>query len=266
MTFYWIYDLPNWVLGLLIIAVMVGGSLAGLFVTRPIVKRLLGSSSTHNDVVSYFFAGIGVFYGLALGLIAVATWENYTEIDGVVGTEAAAVASLYRDLDGYPQPMRGRLEGLMRDYTRLVIDKEWPAHKQGLALEDGDALLDHIEDEIMNYDPTREREKILQGEVLRSLDTVQEQRRLRLQAVPTGLPAALWAVVLIGAILNIGLTYLFWVENVRLHALLVVIMAIFIGLLIYLTAAMDNPFRGEFSIGPDAFQTVLDNVMNRSNG
>jgi hypothetical protein len=266
MTLYWIYDLQNWVLGVLIIAVLVGGSLAGLYATRPLVKRLLGGSSTHNDVVSYFFAGIGVFYGLALGLIAVATWENYTEIDGVVGTEAAAVASLYRDLDGYPQPMRGRLEGLMRDYTLLVITKEWPAHKQGVALEDGDTLLDHIEDQIMNFEPTKEREKVLQGEVLRSLDTVQEQRRLRLQAVPTGLPAALWSVVIIGAILNLGLTYLFWVENLRLHALLVVIMAIFIGLLIFLTAAMDNPFRGEFSVAPDAFQTVLDNVMKRGHG
>jgi hypothetical protein len=26
---------------------------------------------------------------------------------------------------------------------------------------------------------------------------------------------------------------------------------------------MDNPFRGQFSVAPDAFQTVLDNVMNR---
>ena len=31
-------------------------------------------------------------------------------------------------------------------------------------------------------------------------------------------------------------------------------MAIFIGLLVFLTAAMDNPFRGEFSVSADAFQ------------
>ncbi len=263
MTFYWIYDLPNWVLGVLIVATFVALSLAGLFATRPMMRRLLGPASHYNDLVSYFFAGIGVFYGLALGLIAVATWENYTDIDGVVGTEAAAVASFYRDLDGYPQPMRGRLEAMMRDYTKLVIEKEWPAHKKGIALEDGDALLDTLEDEVMNYDPTREREKVLQAEVLRSLDTVQEQRRLRLQAVPTGLPAALWSVVLIGALLNIGLTYLFWTENLTIHAILVAILAVFIGLLVFLTAAMDNPFRGEFSVAADAFQTVLDNVMNR---
>jgi hypothetical protein len=263
MTFYWIYDLPNWTLSVLIVAIFLAFSLAGLFATRSMVRKLLGPTANYNDVVSYFFAGIGVFYGLALGLIAVATWENYTDIDGVVGTEAAAVASFYRDLDGYSQPLRGRLEEMMRDYAKVVIEKEWPAHKKGIALEDGDALLDRLEDEVMNYEPTKEREKILQGEVLRSLDTVQEQRRLRLQAVPTGLPAALWSVVIIGALLNIGLTYLFWIDNITVHAILVGTVAVFIALLVFLTAAMDNPFRGEFSVSAQAFQDVLAHVMCR---
>ena len=138
--------------------------------------------------------------------------------------------------------------------------------QEGRALEDGDAKLDQLEDEVMNFEPTKEREKIVQAEVLRSLDTVQEQRRLRLQAVPTGLPAALWSVVLVGALLNIVLTYLFWFDNLRVHAILVGMLAIFIALLVFLTAAMDNPFRGEFSVSADAFQAVLENVMTRGKG
>jgi hypothetical protein len=264
MTMFWIYDLQNWALCLLIVGFFVAVALTGLFASRPFAGRLLGSSSKHNDVVSFFFAGIGVLYGLALGLIAVATWENYTEIGGVIGNEAASVAALYRDLDGYPAPLRARLESLLREYTRFVIEKEWPAHKQGVALEDGDSLLDRFENEAMTFEPVKEREKIVQSGVLRSLDTVTEQRRLRLEAVPTGLPAALWSVVLIGAILNISLTYLFWVENLRLHAILVTIVAVFIGLLIFLTAAMDYPFRGEFSLSPDDFRTVLEKVMGQA--
>ncbi len=54
----------------------------------------------------------------------------------------------------------------MRDYTRLVIEKEWPAHKNGLALEDGDAVLDRLENEVMTFEPTKEREKIAHAEVL----------------------------------------------------------------------------------------------------
>ena len=151
---------------------------------------------------------------------------------------------------------------MLRDYTRTVIEKEWPAHKQGVALEEGDLILERLENELMNFEPTREREKIVHAEVLHSLDTVLDQRRLRLQAVSTGLPAALWSVVLIGGILNGLLTYLFWIENVKLHALAVAILACFIALLIFLTAAMDNPFRGEFSVNADVFKTVLEKVMH----
>jgi hypothetical protein len=202
-----------------------------------------------------------VFYGLALGLIAVATWENFTEIDGMVSKEAAALAALYRDLDGYPQPTRAALEGSLREYTRFVVDKDWPAHREGLVLPEGDEKLEEFEDMLMDFEPTREREKAVHAEAVQTLGEVVEQRRLRVGSVTTGLPASLWSVVLIGAVLNIGLTYLFWVDNLTLHAALVALLAGFIGLMIFLTAAMDNPFRGEFSVSPDAIKAALDEVM-----
>lgn len=261
MSLYWIYDIPNIGLCLLTIAVLAGLSLLGLFATRPIVRRILRESAAHNDIVSFFFAGIGVFYGLALGLIAVATWENFTDVDGLVSKEASALAGLYRDFDVYPSPMRLKQEAALREYTRLVIEKEWPAHRRGEAPEDVTLVLDAIENGLMTFEPTKESEKIGHAEVLRSLDKLVDLRRLRLQSVTGGLPAALWSVVIVGAWLTVALTYLFWVENVRLHAILVGLLATFIALLVFLTAAMDNPFRGEFSVSPDAFREVLDNVM-----
>jgi hypothetical protein len=266
MTFYWIYDIPNWTLGLLSVVVFASLALIGLFATRPLARRMLGGSSAHNDVVSAFFGGIGVFYGLALGLIAVGTWENFTEVDSLVGKEAASLASLYRDFDGYPQPLRQKLERELRDYTRLVIEKEWPAHQRGEVSEGGTLVLDGIENEIMEFNPAHERDKIIHAEVLHSLHSVVEFRRLRLQSVGSGLPAALWCVVIVGAWLNIVLTYLFWVENLRLHAMLVSLLATFIALLIFLTAAMDNPFRGHFNVSDDAFRTVLNQVMTATAG
>jgi hypothetical protein len=262
MTFYWIYDLPNWQLGLLIISICVLGSLAGLFVTRPLVRRLLDGSDRYNDVVSWVFAGIGVFYGLALGLIAVGTWENFSGIDSQVSSEAASLAALYNDLDGYPQPLRGKLEDELRAYTRFIVEKDWPAHRKGEENDEGTRMLHDFEDEVMEFEPTREREKIVHAEVIKSLDEVVEARRLRLSSVSTGLPAALWSVVLIGAVLNTSLMYLFWVENLKLHALLVGIFATFVALLLFLTAVMDNPFRGQFSVSSDNFQELLDKVMS----
>ena len=43
MSFYWIYDLPNWILCLLIVVVTVGLAVLGLLITRPFVTRLVGA-------------------------------------------------------------------------------------------------------------------------------------------------------------------------------------------------------------------------------
>jgi Protein of unknown function (DUF4239) len=261
MTMYWIYDLPNWLFGLLTILVFNAIAIGGLIATRPVARRLLKESGEYNDVVSWFFAAVGVFYGLAVGLIAVATWEDFTAVDGVIGKEAASLAGLYRDFDGYPPDLRSKFEGQLRDYAKQIVAVEWPKHRQGLAPDDGGEQLDALENDIMAFEPKLEREKITHAQVLHGLDDVIEVRRARMQAVGTGLPAALWAVVLIGALLNFALVYLFWIENRALHVVLIALFATFVALLIFLTAAMDNPFRGEFSVSPDAIKDVINSVM-----
>ena len=261
MTMYWIYDIPNWLLGVLTTVVFVAIALGGLYATRPMMRRFLNASGQFNEVVSWFIAAVGVLYGLALGLIAVATYGNYSDADNKASKDAASLAALYRDLDFYSQPLRGDLEKRLKDYTRFVIEKDWPAHRKGNVLDDGERLLEDFENLVGNYDPVKEREKIAHAEVVRSLNTVVENRGFRVQSVGSGLPAVLWGVVLIGAALNIAMTYLFWVENLKLHALLVAAFSASIAILVFLTAAMDNPFRGEFSVSPDAYQEVLDKVM-----
>jgi Protein of unknown function (DUF4239) len=116
----------------------------------------------------------------------------------------------------------------------------------------------------MQFEPTNESQKIFHTAVIKSLNDVVENRGFRIQSVQTGLPGVLWAVVLIGAVINIGLSYLFWVENIRLHAFLIAALSSMLGILIFLTAAMDNPYRGEFSVSPDAFQYSLDHIMTKS--
>ena len=262
MTLYWIYDLPNWLFGILTVIVFNTIAIGGLYLTRPIVKRLLKGSSEHNDAVSWFFAAVGVFYGLAVGLIAIATWQDFTDADALVGKEAATLAGLYRDFDGYPAELHHQLERELRAYAEEIVKVEWPAHRQGLVPEQGTELLDALENKIMAFEPKRESEKISHTEVIRSLNDVVQARRGRMQAVKTGLPAELWTVVLIGAVLNFLLLYLFWIDNRTLHVVLISLFATLVGLLIFLTAAMDNPFRGQFSVAPDAIQAVIDSVMN----
>ena len=40
MDLHWIYDLSNWLLGVLIVGIFTIVGLAGLYLTRPLVRRL----------------------------------------------------------------------------------------------------------------------------------------------------------------------------------------------------------------------------------
>ena len=264
ISIYWIYDIPNWELFLLMLGVFAGISLGGLYLTRPLVRRIVDGSDKYNDVTNYYFTAIGVLYGLTLGLIAVGTWQNFNDVDSKVAKEATSLGALYRDVDGYPEGLRYEAEKLLRNYAKVAIEQEWPAHRQGVVLDLCDHLLDDLENKIMAFEPSREAEKIAHAEVIRSLSELVGNHGYRVQSVSVALPGVLWTVVLIGAVINIGVTYFFWLDNLRLHSLLVIAFSSALAMLIFLTAAMDNPYRGEFSISSEPFQYVLDHVMTKA--
>src|SRR5262245_5347442 len=112
MNYMWIYQMSNWLLGALVVGSFTGLSLAGLSFTRPWVSSL---RSHHNDMVASFAASTGVLYAVLLAMIAVASWTNYTTTDSFVSQEADLVHSLFRDLEGYPEPERGQLRALLRE-------------------------------------------------------------------------------------------------------------------------------------------------------
>ena len=118
------------------------------------------------------------------------------------------------------------------------------------------AYLTHVE-------PATEAEKLLYQEAIRQFAHMTECRRLRLASVTTQLPLIVWIVVFAGSVLTLSLLWLFVVENKRLHDLLTAILACLLGVLVFLLAVMDFPFRGEFSVGPDAFELVYEQLMQQ---
>jgi hypothetical protein len=85
-------------------------------------------------------------------------------------------------------------------------------------------------------------------------------RRSRLNSVTVGIPAVLWWVVGIGAVIALLLVAMLDME-IHVHLILGAALSAFLGLVIFLIAAMDNPFRGEVSVTPDSFRQVYETLM-----
>lgn len=258
----WIYDLPTWAFGVLTVAVFAAGSCGGLLACRRWIGKRLHLSDDTNEVINAYFAGVGVFYGLLLGLVAVATWQSFDDASALVSKEAAALGALYRDIGSYPDPLREQLQHCLRDYAVYVIDQAWPEQQRGRVPTGGNAIIGAFQQLLMSFRPADAGETVLHAESFKALNHLIEARRLRLDEVDAGLPAVLWCVVLIGAALSIFVTYFFHVSDQRLHLILSGILGTFIGLMVFLTAAIDNPFRGQVSVTPDAYRLILDGIMH----
>jgi hypothetical protein len=104
-------------------------------------------------------------------------------------------------------------------------------------------------------------QQLLHGETLRAYNGLIQARRLRLDAVSTGLPAVLWTVVIAGAFIGLTASFFFRVVDVRLHSIMVLLLAVFVGLVIFMIFALDRPFRGYLSLGSEPYQLVYDQLM-----
>jgi hypothetical protein len=193
--------------------------------------------------------------------LAVATWEQYTRVDDRVSSEANSLATIYRDVSAYPEPWRSKLTSEIRTYTRYLIDVAWPLQRKGIVPNVGVREVNAIEFTLYAYEPRSEAQKILANSAVEEFNRYLEFRRSRLYLINSGLPAALWAVIIIGAIITIVLTYFLALERWNAHVIMTTFAAIIISLLIFMIAVMDHPFRGEVSVGPDAFELIYQQLM-----
>lgn len=258
---YWLYDLPNWLFASLIVGFFVGFAFFGLLVHRRFVLRIFGRHP-HNDMVSYYLAAVGVFYGITLGLISVGTYTTFTEVESNVSLEATTLSAIYTDIGGYPEPTRSILKQELEEYTNIVIDVIWPQQHKGEVDTHGFGKLKEVSASLAVFEPVSPREQIIHAEVLRQFNQLLELNNARLQSVHGGMPMTMYVVIVVGALLNIMVSWLFIIDNFRLHNSLNILMAALLGLLVFLIAAMDNPFRGGYSVGPEAFEFVRDKVIN----
>ena len=261
MNMYWVYDLPNWLFAALTIAVAVAIGLSGLYATRKWVRRVHGDELSHNDIVGFFLGAICLLYGITLGLVAVGTWQAYSDVDAKLDQEAAAVAALYRDVSIFPEPKRAELQADLREYTRRLIDVGWPLQRRGIVPQNAAVAVNTLQRHLASFEPATEGQKTLHADAYREFTRIVELRRTRLKSVTAGLPVSLWYVLLGGAFLNIAVTWFFHMRSQTMHFWMTVMFSGLLGLLIFLLGAMDHPFRGEISVGPEAFEMVYEQLM-----
>lgn len=250
-----IYGVPTWEMALAVVVVFVSVALLGLVVFArflPVHVR-----HKHNELAGFNSALVGVVFAVLLAFIAVAAWESFGKAGDIAATEAALTGDLARDATAMPEPLKSRLIGDIRDYVTVVLNKEWPAMAKGAAFGDeGWVPLRKFHQDLISLKTTDPVQVAIFSETLNRLNSLYDARRDRLLAAHDHIEPAVWWVVLFGAAVTIGFTYLFGMESFTMHMLMTSAVAASLALVIVLIVAFDYPFRGEVQIGPNGFEAV----------
>jgi hypothetical protein len=265
---HWLYNQPLWIAAMIIMTPVIGVSVSGALFLHA---RIPAHWSDSKDAIGACASAVGVIYAVLLGMIAVAAWDDYTDLADKVAEEASLTNNLFRDAEGLPEVTRLALQKHYRQYVGDVACREWPLLQQGTL----DASHTPTHDTVLNimhtvsaFKPSDLGEANVHRETLSVVNHLLSLRRARLMSADTHLLPILWLVLLAGGLATMALSWCVHVSDRRLHVLLNGIYSSVVGLMMFCIFSLDHPFWGEISVDAEPFHFVGHSLdrLNRDLG
>jgi hypothetical protein len=256
-----VYSASYAITGPAFVAAFVVFSALGVFLVRPLALKLLGSEGAWRELSTLALQICVTFFALLLALAAITAIGNYADARSKVSAEASAIAVLYREASEFPQPTRGALEKEIKSYTEYVVHESWPEQRRGITPTGAIGIVSGIQHTLFTFKPGNRTEEILLSSTVSAFQVFIDARRERISATREAIAGLLSAVLTIGVLFTIALTWFLPVEARAVHWLISGAIAVPASLILFTVAAMSHPFRGSSGIGPSPYLVLLETRM-----
>jgi Protein of unknown function (DUF4239) len=148
----------------------VGVFLLGALFLRPFVRAWLREESRLNEMLAAILQYFGVIFGLLLGLLAVATYQNRLDVERSNADEASSLSALYRNLSAYPEPNRSELQNVLTEHTRYLIEEAWPQQRKGIVPVENPDRVAVLQARLAVFEPQTKAQELLHENTLRQFN------------------------------------------------------------------------------------------------
>ena len=238
----------TWELGLIVVGGFILFAILGLvFFERyaPSLRR-----GEINDVAGVILGVLAAIYGIVLALVIVSLFDDFHQAKADIRTEASALAMVYEDSRGFSPPVALEIKQHIGRYIVLVQNQEWRDLAHGQESPAAWNEIDSLYKILQSYEPKTISQRAFYSEVVGRVNDLMAARRERLNDAEEGIPSTFAVLLLFGAFLTLGFTFLFGVKDVRLHGAMAMAMAALIGLNLFVALELDYPFSGQISVSP----------------
>ena len=224
----------------------------GLLVVRKVVHAHF--LRQHHDMAGPFFNTLGAIYGIFLAFIVSNTWHYYDQTSSNIVQEARYLESLHNNTAALREPYRSEVRSLLRQYRDALVTDEWPCLARGEGSQEATAMLRRLTEA---YAAQQLSGQASDGPFfnasVHNLEAMKGLRASRVDDAASGLLPFLWVILIAGAILTVGFSYLFGAQNFATHAVMIMLLTSVIALAFYTILTLDFPFTGLVAIDPSAF-------------
>jgi len=208
-----------------------------------------------NDVISGFSVVLGIIFAVIVGSVIVAVWQYQDKADNVATQEADYVGDLFQMAPNTGLLDSPRLRTLLVQYSKNVIDVEWPLMRKSMKPTSGWNYLINIQKIITDCKPKSLQDNILVNNIQRKFTQLLDARRKRIAASLNNIPFVIYILIFFISAFLIFFTFFFGL-NKWTHMLFCFCLSVLISLCIVVIIALDCPFRTQIRIDPIEMQRV----------
>jgi hypothetical protein len=189
-------------------------------------------------------------------------WGYFNDARNAAADEATALYKVYSISRGLDAPFASEIQRLTVAYGLSVVDEEWPAMSRGeVQSQKTRQAYVAIRDAVEAYSPADLRQSDLYQQEVANLEELAGTRNQRLLKAEDVVHPALWITLVAGAVISIGYSYVFGIENRAAHALMVGVLTVSIVAILYLVSVINQPYVGDMRVQPTAMQETVDTIQ-----
>lgn len=231
--------------------------LAAYIVVRKLVPATI-SEETKN-VANSIFRISGALLGLLLSLTFTDIRSEITRVKDSVELEAAQIADMYNDLEHYDSEDAKELRQKLIVFTKTILDEEWIKLEESRGNSKAWQLFGELQLGVLNLMPENARQKALVTRLLQDLDEISDYRQERFYHAKKDPPIYVF-IALFGFMITMSL---FCVHPPKTTSMIFMSMfSAFVGVVMYFSLAMSQPFDGPMSVSPRPFEVVYKDFVS----
>jgi hypothetical protein len=205
----------------------------------------------------------GAAFSVVLAFVTLAAFQTYNSAKLGALTEADAVLAMARTAALYPPSQRDELRSDFVCYGRAVVDREWPAMRNGHPSALVDYWIGAYREVFGRLDLTSPREQLGFQDLLNLAGNRTAGRQQRLSQATPSVPTPLWLALVLGGCIAVGAQLSLAGSHVRVHALLVAGLASVVAAGLLMIYVLDHPYQTHTGgIQPSAMRRTLVMIGN----